>query len=146
MDHHRRYRRRGGEIAFDDCEAWNAYAAGLGIRATGGPLDPLRLATEGASWGALAARGLLQDTVIVSDGAGQFDVGTHARCWVHAERLIHALDTFNDHKRAAKERIRRRLWWLYADLRCNSAWGPGADRHRKCLINDNSRGSPRPAD
>ena len=61
--------------------------------------------------------------------AGQFDVGTHARCWVHAERLIHALDTFNDHKRDAKERIRRRLWWLYADLR---AWqrNPRPERAR----------------
>ncbi|MEQ9245345.1 MAG: transposase [Nitratireductor sp.] len=121
--------RRGGEIAFDDRQAWCAYAAGLGIRATGGPLDPLRLATEGAAWGALAARGLLQDTVIVSDAAGQFDVATHARCWVHAERLIHTLDTFNDRKRAAKERIRRRLWRLYADLR---AWqrNPRPERAR----------------
>ena len=121
--------RRGGEIVFDDREAWDAYASGLGIRATGGPLDPLRLATEGASWGALAARGLLQDTVIVSDAAGQFNVGTHARCWVHAERLIHALDTFNDRQHAAKERIRRRLWWLYADLR---AWqrNPRPQRRR----------------
>jgi hypothetical protein len=109
-----------GEMAFCDHATWVEHAAGLGIRQTnGGPLDPLRLATEGALWGALADRGLLRDTVIVSDGAGQFAVGNHARCWVHAERLIHALDTFNDRQLAAKERIRRRLWWLYADLR---AW------------------------
>jgi len=36
----------------------------------------------------------LPDTVIVSDDAGQFNVGQHGLCWVHAERLIHKLDTF----------------------------------------------------
>jgi hypothetical protein len=112
--------RRRGETTFCDHGAWVEHAAGCGIRQTnGGAVDPLRIATEGALWGALAARGLLHDTVIVSDGAGQFAVGNHARCWVHAERLIHALDTFNDRQLAAKERIRQRLWWLYADLR---AW------------------------
>jgi hypothetical protein len=29
--------------------------------------------------------------VVVSDDAGQFRVGTHALCWVHAERLVHKL-------------------------------------------------------
>ena len=38
--------------------------------------------------GAITARGLLTDTVIVSDDAGQFDVLTHALCWVHAERHL----------------------------------------------------------
>ncbi len=62
---------------------------------------------------------MVPDTVFVSDGAGQFAIGRHARCWVHMERLIHALDTFTDRQRAAKERIRARIWWLYADLK---AW------------------------
>jgi hypothetical protein len=34
--------------------------------------------------------------VILSDDAGQFDVGNHALCWVHAERLVHRLDTFTN--------------------------------------------------
>ena len=38
-------------------------------------LDPVRLATEGAVWGSIKAHGLLPDTVIVSDDAGQFEVG-----------------------------------------------------------------------
>lgn len=33
--------RRAGEIAFDGREAWDAYAAGLGIRGGGRPSDPL---------------------------------------------------------------------------------------------------------
>jgi hypothetical protein len=49
--------------------------------------------------------------VVLSDDAGQFNVGHHALCWVHAERLVHKLDTFTDKHRAAQTRVRslRRL-------------------------------------
>ena len=70
--------------------------------------DPVRLATEGALWGAIKAHGLLPETVIVSDDAGQFAVGEHALCWVHAERLVHKLDTFTDQQRAAQAAHARR--------------------------------------
>jgi hypothetical protein len=60
---------------------------------------------------------LLPNTVIVSDDAGQFEVGEHALCWVHAERLIHQLDTFTDHQRAAQKRMRMLIWWFYRDLK-----------------------------
>jgi hypothetical protein len=63
------------------------------------------------------AHGLLPETVIVSDEAGQFAVGRHALCWVHAERLVHALDTFHDGQRRAQQRIRRQIWRFYADLK-----------------------------
>src|SRR6266849_2036255 len=46
--------------------------------------DPVLIASEGALWGAIRHQGLLPDTVIVSDDAGQFRVGVHALCWVHA--------------------------------------------------------------
>ena len=55
--------------------------------------------------------------MIVSDGAGQFRVADHAACWVHAERLVHKLDTFCEAHVRAKERIRARIWRLYADLK-----------------------------
>ncbi len=32
--------------------------------------------------------------------------------WVHAELLIHKLDTFCEAHRKAKELIRHRIWWL----------------------------------
>ena len=54
------------------------------------------IATEAALWGSVKAHGFLPDTVIVSDDAGQFNVGQHGLCWVHAERLVHKLDTFTD--------------------------------------------------
>jgi Transposase IS66 family len=68
-------------------------------------------------WGSVKAHGLLKDTVIVSDDAGQFQLGRHALCWVHAERLIHKLDTFTDHHRAAQQRVRSLVWWFYRDLK-----------------------------
>src|SRR3984957_11697971 len=45
-------------------------------------------------------------TVIVSDDTGQFSVGQHGLCWVHAERLVHKLDTFTDEQREAQRKIR----------------------------------------
>jgi len=102
---------------FADRAMWTAHLQALGITALDVHPDPVRIATEGALWGSLAAQGLLRGTVIVSDGAGQFDVGEHALCWVHAERLVHKLDAFTEDRRVAKEAIRDRIWKLYADLK-----------------------------
>ena len=59
----------------------------------------------------------LEGVVIVSDGAGQFRIAEHALCWVHAERLIHKLDTVCKAHVQAKERIRARIWRLYKDFK-----------------------------
>ena len=77
----------------------------------------MRIATEGALWGSIKAHSLLPNTVILSDDAGQFDVGQHALCWVHAERLVHKLDTFTDLHRRAQSRIRALIWRFYAELK-----------------------------
>ena len=102
---------------FADRPAWTAHLTALGITALEVHPDPVRVATEAALWGALSTQGLIDDTVIVSDGAGQFNIGHHAACWVHAERLVHKLDAFSEDRRAAKEAIRDRIWTLYADLK-----------------------------
>jgi hypothetical protein len=102
---------------FADQVAWQAHLERLGIRGMEGSLGPARLATEGALWGAIQAHGLLPGTVIVSDDAGQFALGEHALCWIHAERLVHKLETFTDQQRAAQARIRNLIWWYYADLK-----------------------------
>ena len=75
------------------------------------------IATEGALWGSVMSHGLLKGAVIVSDDAGQFNVGHHALCWVHAERLIHKLVGFNESQRRAIERTRARVWRFYAALK-----------------------------
>src|ERR671939_115061 len=66
--------------SFADGADWSAHLAALGLGA-----GHRRLATEAALVGAIADRGLLTETVIVSDDAGQFDLLTHALCWVYAE-------------------------------------------------------------
>jgi hypothetical protein len=55
--------------------------------------------------------------VLLSDDAGQFAVGRHALCWVHAERLVHKLETFTGLQRAAQQKIRTLIWNYYADLK-----------------------------
>ena len=91
---------------FADPSTWQAHLARLGITALTVTPDPTQIATEGALWGSIQAHGFLHDAVIVSDDAGQFAVGQHALCWIHAERLVHKLDTFTDHQRAAQQRVR----------------------------------------
>jgi hypothetical protein len=53
----------------------------------------------------------------LSDDAGQFAVGKHALCWVHAERLVHKLDTFTDLHRTAQQRMRKLIWNFDAGLK-----------------------------
>jgi hypothetical protein len=102
---------------FADQAAWIQHLEHLGIADLHVTPDPVRVATEAALWGAVRAHGLLCEAVIVSDDAGQFDVGEHALCWVHAERLVHKLETFTDAQRTAQQHIRGLIWWFYADLK-----------------------------
>ena len=53
----------------------------------------------------------------VSDGASQFRLDDHADGWIHAERLVHKLDSFNNEQRRAIEIKRELIWWLYRDLK-----------------------------
>ena len=105
------------QTRFSDQTAWQAHLDRLGFNALKVTPDPVRVATEGASWGSVQAREFLCDAVILSDDAGQFNIGRHALCWVHAERLVHKLDTFNDQHRAAQTRVRGLIWDFYADLK-----------------------------
>jgi len=95
--------------------------------------DPVQIATEGAIWGSIHAHDFLRDAVVLSDDAGRFAVGHHALCWVHAERLVHKLDTFTDlHPRirsgdAAQQHVRKLIWNFYADLKAYRA-NPGKSR------------------
>ena len=97
--------------------AWTAHLDRLGISALEVNPDPVMVATEGALWGSVKSHGFLPDTVIVSDDAGQFNVGPHGLCWVHAERLVHKLVPANDKQRNAIEVAKRMIWWFYGSLK-----------------------------
>ncbi len=46
-------------------------------------------------------------------------MGTHALCWIHAERLVHKLVPATPEQRRAVEVTCSLIWWFYADLK---AW------------------------
>ena len=105
------------ERRFAGREAFMAHLQRLGLADLTVLPNPVQIATEAALWGSIAEQGLLEGVVIISDGAGQFRIAEHALCWVHAERLIHKLDTFCEAHVQAKERIRARIWRFYRDLK-----------------------------
>jgi hypothetical protein len=113
------------ETAFAGQAAWQAHLDRLSFTALTTTPDPVQIATEGAIWGSIHAHDFLRDAVVLSDDAGQFAVGRHALCWVHAERLstrsardvVHKLDTFTDLHRAAQQHMRKLIWNFYAALK-----------------------------
>jgi transposase IS66 family protein len=102
---------------FADPASWQVHLERLGITVLGVTPDPVQIATESALWGSIHAHEFLRQGVVVSDDAGQFAVGRHALCWVHAERLVHKLDTFTEPQRAAQQHVRSLIWRFYADLK-----------------------------
>ena len=115
------------QTTFADQAAWSAHLERLGFTAMTTTPDPVQIATEGAIWGSIHAHDFLRDAVVLSDDAGQFAVGRHALCWVHAERLVHKLDTFTDLHRAAQQKVRKLIWDFYAALKLYQA-NPGKRR------------------
>ena len=104
-------------LTFGAREPWMEHLRALGIADLRVTPDPVRAASEAALWGAIEAEGLLGQAVIVSDDAGQFRLGVHALCWVHAERLVHKLVPANDKQSNAVQVVRRMIWWLYRRLK-----------------------------
>jgi hypothetical protein len=98
--------------SFGDAAAWEAHLERFGLGA-----GHRRRVTEAAVVGAIVARGLLTDTVIVSDDAGQFDVFLHALCWIHAERHLRRIACVTEEQHRLVELQRLLVWWFYADLK-----------------------------
>ena len=100
-------------LAFDSHEQWMSHLRALGIADLRVTPDPVRVTSEAALTGAIEAEGLLGQAVIISDDAGQFRVGDHALCWVHAERLVHKLVPANDKQSNAVKVAKGMIWWFY---------------------------------
>jgi hypothetical protein len=105
------------QLDFASHAQWTDHLCALGLNEMRVQPDPIRVSSEAALWGAIQAQGLLAGAVIVSDDAGQFRVGEHALCWVHAERLVHKLLPANAPQRNAVEVTKRMIWWLYRRLK-----------------------------
>ena len=107
------YLRKSENCCFADAQAWKQHLDSLGVTT----VRHRMIATEGALLGILFDQGLTRDLVIVSDDAGQFNVLSHALCWIHTERLIHTMIPLNNQHREDIASIRDLLWMLYADLK-----------------------------
>lgn len=105
--------KQNGHGYFPNANAWEDHLDALGIT----KLRHRTIATEGALLGVLFEQGLTHDLVIVSDDAGQFNVLSHALCWIHMERLIHTMIPLNDQHREDIASIRGQVWALYAGLK-----------------------------
>lgn len=105
--------------AFEDDRSWQQHLAALGIIGA----HHRQTATEGALWAAIAEQHLLDGVVVVSDGAPQFALGDHARCWIHAERQLQQLACATAGQRRLVERKRGRIWTLYRELKAYAKAG-----------------------
>lgn len=76
-----------------------------------------RLVIESALIGSILSHGFPIEMVILSDDAGQFNVLTHALCWIHAERGIKSLAVSNEIQIKAVEWARNEVWEIYKALR-----------------------------
>jgi len=99
-----------------------AYLAEMGIYIF--DRDIIRPFAEAGIWGSIRHHGLVGNAVIVSDDAGQFRVGTHALCWVHAERLLHKLMPATPRQVKHVETLRELIWLFYKQLK-NYQRSPG---------------------
>jgi hypothetical protein len=102
-----------GPQTFADPAAWEARLRQLAIT---GPRH-VRIASEGALLGSLIAHGVSPELVVLSDGAGQYDVLAHAACWIHAERPLARMIAYSEEHRAAIAAVRGQIWGLYQDLK-----------------------------
>src|SRR5262249_41657480 len=102
-----------GPQTFADPAAWQARLGQLNIT---GPRH-VRIASEGALLGSLMAHGVSPELVVLSDGAGQYDVLVHAACWIHAERPLARMIPYSEEHRAAIATVRGQIWELYQDLK-----------------------------
>jgi uncharacterized coiled-coil protein SlyX len=106
-------RLRRGPRSFATSAAWRAHLRRMGII---GPRH-VRIASEGALLGSLIARGVSPGLVVLSDGAGQYDVLAHAACWIHAERPLARMNPYSEEHRTAIAKVRGEIWELYQDLK-----------------------------
>lgn len=99
-----------GPDEFADFEAWDNYLNHFKIPIT--ERERLLL-TEGVIYGGVVKRGLIKDTPIVSDEAGQFNVFERGLCWFHTERKIEKLVPANKKEVKDIEKVKNEFWQIY---------------------------------
>jgi hypothetical protein len=114
---------------FTDLSEWEAYLKELGIVNH----RHIKIATEGALMGSVLHHGLPKSLVIVSDDAGQFNILTHALCWIHAERSSNKLIAPSEEKRHILEDVKEQIWAFYEELK---AYKVAPEETKKAQLED----------
>ncbi len=102
-----------GERIFEDKTSLENYFNREGITAQ----YVIRQITEALLIGTIVAHGFDPNTVIHSDGAGQFNLFVHSLCWKHAERPLVKLKSYNPVQQSQLENRKTAFWQLYQSLK-----------------------------
>lgn len=77
-----------------------------------------KVLTEGALIGTLITRKTITSkTILMSDGAGQFNLFRHVLCWIHIERILKKLVPINNQDRKERDLILDNFWTFYRELK-----------------------------
>ncbi len=101
------------EILATSPEDWGQYLEKVGIHSQQG----IKRVSEAALLGGLFAQGVSPELCLLSDGARQFCLFTHALCWVHAERGLRKLSGSTPEFRDNIETVQTQLWQYYQELK-----------------------------
>ena len=102
-----------GERVIDNKKALERYFDREGINAQ----YAIRQITEALLIGTIVEHGFDPNTVIHSDGAGQFNLFIHALCWKHAERPLVKLKYYNSVQEEQLDKKQAEYWRLYIELK-----------------------------
>ena len=102
-----------GQGSFDNKEALQVYFDQHNWTAK----YALKTITEALLIGSIIDYGFDPDTLIHSDGAGQFNLFAHCLCWKHAERPLVKLVCYNTQQQTQLENKKEAFWSLYQALK-----------------------------
>jgi len=77
----------------------------------------IKIITEATLLGHLIEAGMPESMVILSDDAGQFNILSHALCWVHVERNLQKIHAYNTEQRHQLDEVLTAFWELYQLLK-----------------------------
>lgn len=77
----------------------------------------VKTVTEAALLGHLIKQGMPEGMVILSDDAGQFNILSHALCWVHVERNLQKIHAYSEQQRHQLDEVLTAFWKLYLLLK-----------------------------
>ena len=102
-----------GERVFENKASLESYYERKGIKAK----YAIKQITEALLVGTIVHHGFDPNTVIHSDGAGQFNIFIHSLCWKHAERPLVQLISYNPIQGEQLEKKQMEYWLLYQAIK-----------------------------